>query len=299
MNIFLDNVNLHSTSGPNHFASKLEKYMTRGGDTFVNTPDCDTQLSFIHHVKHKQGTPLFQRLDGIYFNSEQDYDALNAGIRKTYEMSNGVIFQSEFNKELTFKYFGTHDNCRVIHNGADLEYIKSVPGLENSELDKYENVWSCASAWRPHKRLLDNIRYFLEHSSEKECMVVAGRVDNPVPFERVYYAGSLDIVTLTSLYKRSKKFIHLAYLDHCPNVVVDASASGCEVVCSSTGGTKEVAINATIIEEEEWDLNPIELYKPPEMDFTKKKKNVCDTNIDMTYVASQYSKFLGEKNENN
>ena len=41
-------------------------------------------------------------------------------------MSAGVIFQSNFNKELTFKYFGPHNNYAIIHNGADLELINSV-----------------------------------------------------------------------------------------------------------------------------------------------------------------------------
>ena len=39
--------------------------------------------------------------------------------------------------------------------------------------------------------------------------------------------------TLLSLYKRSKYFIHLAWLDHCPNVVVDARASGLIVIGST------------------------------------------------------------------
>ena len=106
--------------------------------------------------------------------------------------------------------------------------------------------------------------------------------------------GNLDIHTLISLYKKSDYFIHLAFLDHCPNVVVDAAACGCKIICSSSGGTKEVAIGATLIEEDEWDFKPLKLYDPPELDFTRKVNNECSTNIDMSYVAAQYSKFLGE-----
>ena len=40
------------------------------------------------------------------------------------------------------------------------------------------------------------------------------------------------------MYKASTHFVHLAWLDHCPNVVVDARASGCKIVCSSAGGTR-------------------------------------------------------------
>lgn len=301
MNILLDNVNLTSTSGPNHFASKLKKYMKRQGSTFTLDKKVDAQLSFIQATTSNPDVPLFQRLDGIYFNSKQDFERLNQPILQTYRASQGVIFQSNFNKELTFRYFGHHSNSTVIHNGADLEFIGSIPVLENAQLDKHDNVWCCASSWRPHKRLDENIKYFLEHSSDKDCLVVAGANarSDMLNNDRIYYVGDLDIASLVSLYKRSKHFLHLAFLDHCPNVVVDAAASGCNIVCSSAGGTKEVALNGTIIQEEEWDFQPIHLYDPPPMDFTKKLKNDCLTNIDMAYVASQYNNFLGENNENN
>ena len=297
MNLFLDNVNLYSTSGPNHFASKLTKYMSKLGVTFDSDKKYDSQLSFIYKVSDAYNIPIYQRLDGIYFNSEQEFNTLNKPILRTYQSTEGVIFQSQFNKDLTFKYFGEHKNYKIIHNGADLEFIQSVGPLEASVIDQYQKVWSCASSWRPHKRLSDNIRYFLEHSSEDECMVVAGHVneDQKIPHSRVYYTGQLDVRTLIALYKKSDYFVHLAYLDHCPNVVVDAVACGCHVICSSSGGTKEVAVGGTIIEEEEWGFEPVKLYSPPRMDFTKKKKNNYTTNIDMNYVSSKYYKFMGGK----
>lgn len=293
MKIYLDNVNLGSTSGPNHFASKLTKYMKRTGAIF-ESDKYDVQLSFIQSTQNR--APIFQRLDGIYFNSAQEFEKLNAPIKNTYEKAKGVIFQSEFNKELTFKYFGTHDNYKVIHNGADLELIERVRPLKNLVLDRFDAVWCCASSWRPHKRLRDNITYFLQNSNKDDCMVVAGQAprEDAIKHERVFYVGNLDIETLYGLYKRSKYFVHLAYLDHCPNVVVDASACGCHIICSSAGGTKEIAGNATLIVEDEWDLKPTRLYEPPKLDFSRREENTAMANIDMSYVASQYYKFLGE-----
>ena len=57
----------------------------------------------------------------------------------------------------------------------------------------------------------------------------------------------------------SAAFIHLAWLDHCPNVVVDARAAACQIICSSAGGTKEIAgPSAIVIEEDEWDFEPVD-----------------------------------------
>ena len=61
MNIFLDNVNLSSTSGPNHFGNKLKKYMERIGSTFTFASEFDVQLSFISATNKL--APVYQRLD--------------------------------------------------------------------------------------------------------------------------------------------------------------------------------------------------------------------------------------------
>lgn len=294
MNIHLENINLQSTSGPNHFASKLIKHMDASFDLGKNP---DARLCFIETHKPKiENIPLIQRLDGIYFNLEQPYRLQNANIEKTYKEADGVIFQSNFNKELTTRYFGEHRNGVVVHNGADVEYINSAPKLKNPSIEKYENVWCCASSWRPHKRLAENIRYFLEHSSEKDCLIVAGENGGNIPnIDRVYYVGKISVLQLIALYKRSKYFLHLAWLDHCPNVVVDARASGCQIICSSAGGTKEIAgPDAIVIEENGWDFKPVKLYEPPSMDFSKKIKNDWEVAYDMHLVANKYKGFMEE-----
>ena len=290
MNIHLDNVNLGSTSGPNSFAGKLVKY---SDCTFDPSSSPDAYLSFIETHRTAFDAPMYQRVDGIYFNTKGDYNAQNANIRRTYGLADGVIFQSEFNKKLTTKYFGEHPNTTVIHNGADIELIENAKPLEHSIIDSYENVWSCASSWRPHKRLNENIRYFLEHSGDKDCLIVAGSTDYPKTHDRVFFTGNLSQEALIALYRRSKYFLHLAWLDHCPNVVVDARASGCKVVCASAGGTKEIAgPDAIVIEEEEWDMSPVDLYSPPKMNFNKTVANEYDSDLNMDTVASQYKSFM-------
>jgi len=296
LRLSLENIDVTSNSGPNHFGKKLYKYLSKSNKVFFEGP-YDISLCFIESGKDVFETPLVQRLDGIYFNTSQTHMMQNVNIKRTYDNASGVVFQSYFNKELVFKYFGEHENYDVIHNGADTEFIDTVQPLENIHLDKFENVWSCASSWRPHKRLEGNINYFLEHSGPKDCLVVAGdtRVKNIVNHERIFFAGTLDIQNLTSLYKRSKHFIHLAWLDHCPNVVVDARASGCRIVCSSTGGTKEIAgKDAVVLEEEEWNMSPIDLYTPPVIDFSKKVENNWNMSYNMEYVSEKYYYFLNK-----
>ena len=296
MNINLENVNLESNSGPNSFANKLVKYLSIDGCTFNSAVSPDAYLCFIETNKRSFDKPMIQRLDGIYFNLMQDYKSQNANIKRTYDMADGVVFQSEFNKQLITRYFGEHKNSVVIHNGADIETISETPELN---FHRYDNLWSCASSWRPHKRLEENIRYFIEHSGENDGLMVAGEVGHHkrIKHDRIHYVGTLNQKQLFALYKRSKYFIHLAWLDHCPNVVVDARACGCQIICSSAGGTREIAgPNAIIIQETEWDFEPVELYDPPAMNFEKKVDNPFNSEYNMVEVSRKYKNFIFGEN---
>lgn len=292
MRINLDNVNLNSASGPNSFAKKLVKYVDNTDCAIGSFENPDVHLCFIETSQRTFQEPMFQRLDGIYFNTAQDYNKQNLNIRRTYEMASGVIFQSSFNQELITKFFGEHKNHTVIHNGADLEAISESQPLS---YDKYENLWSCASSWRPHKRLSENIRYFLEHAGPNDGLMIAGDVaaKERIKHDRIHYVGRLNQKQLFSLYKKSKYFLHLAWLDHCPNVVVDARACGCQIICSSAGGTREIAgSNAIVIREDEWNFEPVDLYSPPVMNFDRKVKIGQDSELDMFKVSERYRNFI-------
>ena len=292
MKLRLENVDFNSNSGPNSFGKKLHKYLYSEGHE-VCWKDYEAVLCFIETNRQFPNKKLFQRLDGIYFNTDFNYEIQNKNILKTYNRADGVIFQSAFNKDLTEKYFGKHKNSTIIHNGADIKLIKSIDPIQNNILNKYDNVWSCAASWRPHKRLKDNIRYFLEHKEQNDCLVVAGNPDYHIKDPNIFYVGELSYEKLLSLYKRSKYFLHLAWLDHCPNVVVDARASDCQIICSSAGGTREIAgLDAVVIMEDEWDYKPTRLYNPPEMNFKRKIKNIYDSCYNMSDVTKKYTEFI-------
>ena len=291
MRIFLDNVDLSSNSGPNSFGKKLFLELKKRHTFTYDSPD--VQLSFIN-INKKISENITLRLDGVYFNTRQNWESMNESIKKSYFSSKNVIAQTNFDKKLIQEFLGKHKDIHVIHNGVDQSSIDIIEPLKNEQLNKFKNVWTCASTWRPHKRLQTNIKYFLEHKADDDCLVVAGaNPDYQVDEPNIFYVGDLQWHQLISLYKRSKFFVHLAWLDHCPNVVVDARASGCHIIISSSGGTKEIAgDNCTVIQENEWNFSPIDLYSPPDIDFSKKTVNNILTSIDIKEVAMEYEKVL-------
>jgi len=301
MNIFMDRVDFTSTAGPHWFGCKLaDAFLKKGHDVLRAAPD--VQLSFVQASIRLPGVPLFQRLDGIWYDTKTDYEKMNEPIKKTYDVADGVIFQSKFDRDFISYNFGNHSNYTVIHNGADLNYIESVPTATG--LDNVPTVWACASSWvngcgelRHNKRLNENVRYFQEHSSPTDILCVAGDVgnfENPDP-KKIMFLGELEVFTLISLYKRADWFIHLASQDHCPNVVVDAKAAGCRIVCASSGGTSEVAgKNAVVVTDpNEHGFAAYNYNVPTTLDFSKKLDNWNDdVDLSIDSVADQYLKFM-------
>jgi len=305
MNVLFDNVDWNSSAGPHWFAQKLAESLKKKGHG-INTGNDDVQLSIVMASQRVEGLPLIQRLDGIYYDTAKDYVQMNAPIRATYEIADGVVFQSEWSKKLVESQFGPAKKFAIIHNGSDIEVIQNTLPAEG--LDAYEKVWSCASSWfyedgtqRYIKRLEENIRYFQEHSGERDILCVAGDVrdfQNPDD-DKILFLGEIDIPSLFSLYKRSDYFIHLGRFDNCPNVVVDARAAGCHIICSSLGGTKEIAgIDATVIEEDEWDFVPFECNVPTRLDFTRKIENTYEwitwRKVSIDIVSDKYLEYFGK-----
>ena len=93
MKILLDNVNISSSSGPNSFGRLLSEELKRVGHHIsLQLIDPDVQLSFI--VASQKKAKLALRLDGIYFNSRQDWESMNLSIKNSFNLADVVIFRS-------------------------------------------------------------------------------------------------------------------------------------------------------------------------------------------------------------
>ena len=277
------------------FASKIAHSMHGLGNSIL-LKGGDVQLSFIS--TSRKYAPVALRLDGIYFNSSQKWKEMNEPIKRSYDDAEAVIVQSGFDQELVKRYFGDRDNLHVIPNGTSFQVINDIPLIDDKKLDGFSEVWSIASHWRPHKRLNENIEYFNLHAPKDACLIVMGETNGLLNKElvddsRMFFVGEIVWTQLIGLLKRSDKFIHLSWLDHCPNVVIDARATGCQIICSSAGGTVEVAgKNAIVIKEDTWDLNPTKLYEPPPLDFSKVVDIGVESDLCIDNCAKLYLEIL-------
>ncbi len=123
--------------------------------------------------------------------------------------------------------------------------------------------------WRPHKRLKSTIRGFLNSGLQKyyDLIVLGEKPDYVIKNSSVKYMG-FQSKRLWSIIKGCEFTIHLAYIDWCPNSVVESIIAYKNVLHSSTGGTKYVVRNNGIaVKDIPWKFKPIDLYSPPDLDI--------------------------------
>lgn len=287
MKIFLENVDLKSWTGPNTFAKKLINEFELLGHTITSVRP-DIQLSFIRSKEIL--APVVQRIDGIFFEKGTNIDAGNSSLKSLYKKASAVIIQSEFDKKIIDNFFGKRDGCFVINNGTDLDAIESIKPYD---IECSGDIWCCSSRWtnRPNKRLKENINYFLSNSNKDDKMIVIGPDVNIEKNERIIVKGLLSWEECIAIYKRSKYFVHLAFVDHCPNVVIDAVACECFVICSSCSGVPEICNSdrSKVIVDYDWDFSSlVDVKNPPRFNGYEEVEAVYDRDINIKSVAKKY-----------
>jgi glycosyltransferase involved in cell wall biosynthesis len=278
------------------------------GHTIADPSDYDVALVFIEASPRLDAKkPYVQRLDGIWFKPDE-MDTKNGLIEATYNNANAVIFQSEFDRTFIQKHWG-ETNCAVIHNGITVpqERVKLKSQALVDIRNKYDKVYVASSNWHPQKRLRANIELF-KHIREKTtpncCLIVMGSdPDCLIADPDVFYTGSVPEDVYMEVYAMSDIMFHLAWLDHCPNVVLEALSMRVPVMCSEQGGTRELidVCGTVLFENQTYDFNPIDYDHPPEIDVTQvtalpvpeswEFRRVLE-RIDIKHVAESYEKVL-------
>jgi glycosyltransferase involved in cell wall biosynthesis len=91
--------------------------------------------------------------------------------------------------------------------------------------------------------------------------------------------------------------IHLAWLDHCPNVVVEAISQGCPVICTDSGGTQEIVRSNGVIvpEKSQYRFELADYDNPPDFDLTVEDLPAIDIQndyLDIESVAKKYESAI-------
>lgn len=235
-------------SGKHKFFQRMREEMSlRGFLIKGNSKKSDVHF-FINH-KNPLSKVNIKRLDGIYFSGSNQHKGRNASILNSMKVADGIIYQSDFCKRMSCKILNFNDNKKpsaTIFNGCDPSEFSVDPIV----LDKPYLLAMCK--WRRHKRLAESIAGF-ERSSIDAKMVVAGPADAHSNNPNVVFVGDIDRKTLAKYIVGCFATIHLAWVDWCPNSVVESLVAGKQVIHTNSGGTSEI-VNGRgyIIDDSVW-----------------------------------------------
>ena len=298
--IHFSNVDFSSTSGPNSFAGRLANELISRNHSIVDKNNADAFLAFIEPASEPpKNIRTIQRLDGIWFKPEQ-FESHNRVIKWAYENFDHIVWQSEFDKKMTVRHWGEREGS-VIRNGNNVEKAT----LRNTDLinlrKKYEKVFVCSSSWHRQKRLKENIELFLSlrENYDSACLIVMGKnPDFDAKDDHVYYTGNVPHDICMQVYSMADWMIHLAWLDHCPNVVVEALSQNTPVICTNSGGTHELVKNSGIIipESTSYNFELCDYDMPPNINISLTSIQDIELHerhdLSIKNVADQYEKIL-------
>jgi len=305
--IHLDNVRLDAPTGPNTFASRLaKKLFEMGHECQFDGKGADVSLVFIEPSGVQLAPKVVQRLDGLWFKP-WEFETKNRRICETYHRADCIVFQSEFDRAFTERHWAVRP-ATVIGNGIDINPLKelTIPKLVEMR-STYDQIYVCSSNWHAQKRLEANVRLFhhLRKKHPNSCLIIMGNhPDYRATGPNIFYTGPVGPEVYMQIYSAANWMLHLAWADHCPNVVVEALSQGTPVVCSEVGGTKElVGKYGKVLRDQPYDYELYDYDNPPALDVEQiddlpSRQELDYTGIaeaiDINTVARRYVKLFEE-----
>jgi glycosyltransferase involved in cell wall biosynthesis len=264
--------------GPKEFYKKFSNYLVEKG-MFEKDPNKSDVLLIIIRLKEskikkiKKNNPkikIIQRLDGLYNKNEHGYKGMlvNSLIKKTFDISDGVVFQSFYSKDLFEKTFGCiNKEYEVIYNGVDLKGFfprnirKKTINLittgifRNSQmivpiLDLYEKIKS-----EKNYKMEIIGRFKSKKTINKKNDIKIHKVKKRVEdmqrkhSENFIFTNYLDNKILADHLRNSDIYIFSLLKSACPNSVIEALASGLPILGYKDSSLNELIGDAGILVE--------------------------------------------------
>ena len=248
-----------SGGGPHIFGGRLKEALLSRG--LRHSEGDRNHLSLINGAPTR-GKYNLLRLDGLHFNKSHPE---NQSIFTAYKNFDHIIFQGEFCRDQYESFTGSSRPHSIIPNGVPSSFFEpTAPAFETDR----EKALIASSSWRRHKRIEEVIDAFRSpRLRDIELVILGGYPDPDLP--NVSALPKFPPHLLPAFYQAADAMVHLAWLDWCPNTVVEGLASGLPVLCSHNGGTKELVKGDGIVIELEEDYTlgtELDLYSPPKVD---------------------------------
>lgn len=236
MKVLLDNALGHIA------ITRMLPYWKNMGVSITTNPNekHDAMLSFVRFgMNTKQ--PRILRLDGLYYDSDTQYNGRNTAISEAHASADGIVYQSIHSSKMCERYLSKRrKNARhtIIYNGVQKDWCGSPIAHDGINI-------AVANKHRRHKRLKEIIDLFIQflRYDPNSTLHIFGRLhDNKeVKHPKIKYYGQVERDKLIDVYRRTDMSIHLSKRDSCPNSVVEYLGAGIPVITTNNcGGATEM-----------------------------------------------------------
>ncbi len=292
---------------------KLKKYFGESlfGFNIVylmsNTPYLNSlNLLLINKLK----IPIIHNQNGLFYPSWYDGNCSikNKQINKQYLKANYIFFQSNFCKEISYKFLDK-PKCTnsILYNSVDTKFYHPKHSHKTKSKD-----FSFLITGKFHYKLKDSL--ILSILSIKNCNMegynfklnIHGYLDyklNKILNEKInelnlqnniFINGPYNQENANKIYNNNDVFLFLIYKAPCSNSVLEALSSGLPIIYSNSGGTPELVgdagIGLSVDDSYQKYLNPdidevqkamVEIYKNYENKSKKARQRAVEYyNID-------------------
>lgn len=191
----------------------------------------------VEHIKlQKPSLLVVQRVDG----SARDYGRFDdADYRQGHVnmLADLTIFQSEYSRYSTTKKFKViQQNGPIIYNPVDVRMFR--PNGPRMSIEGKIKVCNASFSTNPKKGTWKI--GILARKNPDVTFVLCGRYPDLPDLPNIQLLGHLDRHEIAAAMRSCDLFLHLAENDPCPNVALEALASGLPVLYKDSGGTPEL-----------------------------------------------------------
>ncbi|MBI3031155.1 MAG: glycosyltransferase family 4 protein [Candidatus Rokubacteria bacterium] len=196
-------------------------------------------LSFrtaLHAKRSHPSAKLLHRVDGsaLDYGREAIADLRQARVNLLADLT---VFQSQYGRHATTrKYRVIRQDGPVIHNPVDVERFR--PEGERVPLPGKVRVCAVTHSTNPRKGAAALYALAAAHSAVQ--FILVGRYEGLPALGNLHFLGYADRDALPRLLRSCDVFLMLAENEACPNVVLEAMASGLPVLYRDSGGTPEL-----------------------------------------------------------
>jgi glycosyltransferase involved in cell wall biosynthesis len=245
--------------GAYSFFRNLRAYCARAGIAVTGDVDAGADLVFanawtipastIARAKRHPATRVLHRIDGsaVDYGRDELSDVRQALVNL---LADATVFQSAYGRQATRGRGVIGQDGPVIHNPVDVERFR--PEGERAPLPGRVRLAHVTYSTNPRKGA--DAVYGLARTHPGVTFVLAGRYEAVPGLANVVDLGYTDWTRLPAVLRACDALLFLSENETCPNVVIEALASGLPVLYRRSGGTPELVADCGVAVDDGFDV---------------------------------------------